>query len=179
MDGRGTVREARDAKMRGYGEMRWAGGIVLVVGAAALLAACNTTTAPAPRPPMIVAPVSCSDFSISIYFEALSAKLSPDAATLIDAAVKQSRGCQVTKVTVVGLADAVGAPDANMKLSESRAASVTKALAHRGMKSVEFDVTARGSQGAETQSGLAKPNRRRVDVTFHLAVPSQPAGRPS
>jgi len=136
-----------------------------IIGSGAMLAACHT--APTPGPLIVAAPV-CSDFTISIYFEANSAKVGHDAGALIDAAVKQAHGCAVTGVSVLGLSDAAGDPNANLVLSKHRAREVMKALARRGVTNVEFRLMAAGDTGAETKSGLAKPLRRRADVQFHL-----------
>lgn len=161
---------------------RWAGAAAVAIVTSILLAACQTAPArsSARRGPLIVAPAACSDFSVPIYFEHRSAKLSRDAKALIEAAVRQARGCQVTKISVLGLTDAAGDPDRNLALSEHRAAAVTRALARRGLTSVEFQVSAEGAEGAQTSSGLSKPDRRRAEVTFHLAAlpPPASAGRP-
>lgn len=152
---------------------RRAGAIAVAIVTSILLAACQTSPErpSARRGPLIVAPATCSDFSVPIYFEHRSAKLSRDAKALVEAAVRQARGCQVTKISVLGLTDAAGDPDRNLALSEHRAAAVTRALARRGLTSVEFQVSAEGAQGAQTSSGLSKPDRRRAEVTFHLAAP--------
>lgn len=135
-----------------------------------MLAACQT--APNKQGPLIVATPVCADFTISIYFEAKSAKIGHDAGALIDAAMKRTRGCSVTGVSVLGLADAAGNPDANLILSKRRADAVMKAFARRGLTTVEFRLSAVGEAGAETKSGLAKPLRRRADVEFHVSGPA-------
>lgn len=158
---------------RDYWIRGWAAAAAVAIMTSTLLAACQTAPvrSSARRGPLIVAPAACSDFSVPIYFEHHSAKLSHDAKALIEAAVRQARGCQVTKVSVLGLTDATGDPNRNLALSEHRAAAVTRALARQGLMSVEFQVSAEGAQGAQTSSGLAKPDRRRAEVTFHLAAP--------
>lgn len=155
---------------------RWTGLLVTALGGA-LLAGCHT--APARKPaPVIVAPSVCADFTVSIYFEPRSAAVTAEARSVIDLALRQSRGCRVTGVQVLGLADAPGDPDANLALSKARAASVAKVLAHRGLTTVEFQLAAAGDAGAQTRSGEARPLRRRADVQFHFMSPAAPAPHP-
>jgi outer membrane protein OmpA-like peptidoglycan-associated protein len=124
---------------------------------------------------MIVAPVSCANFTISIYFEPYSAAITHEAGQLIDAAAQQTRGCDVTGVHVVGLADTPGSADANLKLSQRRAEAVTRAFHKRGLTTVEFQMTAAGDAEAESHPGQAGPLRRRAQATFHLAPKPPPA----
>jgi peptidoglycan-associated lipoprotein len=71
-------------------------------------------------------------------------------------------------VRVIGLADAVGAPDANLALSKQRADVVTRGSGKMGFGNVEFDVGAAGDLGATTSDGEARPLRRRADIRFDL-----------
>ena len=48
---------------------------------------------------------------------------------MIAAQAAQAKRCQINAVRVVGLADAVGDPAANLELSKARAAAVTDAPA--------------------------------------------------
>jgi peptidoglycan-associated lipoprotein len=72
---------------------------------------------------------ACEDFAVQIYFESQSAKLTSEARSVLKGAEAMATGCKVASVRVVGLADAVGAPDANLALSKQRADTVTRALA--------------------------------------------------
>jgi len=153
----------------------------LAVAACAVLAiaaGCQSGRKPAvARGPVIVRPAACGDFTVSIYFESRSAAITPQATRLISAAANRARGCSVTGVNVVGLADAPGGADANLALSKQRADSVTRALLRAGFTTVAFQVAARGDAGAQTQTGQERPLRRRADVQFHLAPPTPPASR--
>ncbi len=160
--------------------MRMNLGVLTAAAAAATLAGCQSTGGQStgdqaanqshkPHMPAMFAPPSCEDFSVSIYFEAESAVISPEAQALIRSAAGHARRCDVKGIDVVGLTDAQGAPDANLKLSQDRAAAVTAALAAHGLGKAPINTTGAGDEGAQTASGLARPMRRRANVTFHLA----------
>jgi peptidoglycan-associated lipoprotein len=127
--------------------------------------------------PLIATPQSCADIAFPVYFDPGSANLTPQAEQLIASAHKRSVGCSVTGVDVVGLADAVGAPGANLALSERRADSVTKALGRNGFAKAPVRVAAAGAAEATVAGGEAKPLRRRADVTIRLS-PGPPAPSP-
>ena len=88
---------------------------------------------------------------------------------MISAAAKPAKRCRVLNVEVVGLADATGAPGANLELSKRRAASVTAALAASGLPTKDLKVTAGGQAGATTADGKSAPLRRRAEVVMHMA----------
>jgi outer membrane protein OmpA-like peptidoglycan-associated protein len=151
----------------------WAAPVALAVLCALALASGCQSLRGAHHPhrgPLVQAPVSCADFTISIYFEADSAALTPEARALISASADRTRGCTVTGINVVGLADEPGAPAANLAISKHRADAVIAALHRRGFSNLAFQTVAAGSAGAETGAGQAKPERRRADVAFHLAA---------
>ena len=124
--------------------------------------------------PLIQAPPDCVDVNFPIYFEPRSAEITREADQLILAAQARARGCDVTGIVVVGLADARGSADANLELSRRRAAAVTRELHRRGFTTVEFREKVAGSVGAATDTGAARPLRRRADVSIHLM--SRPTG---
>lgn len=125
--------------------------------------------------PLIATPQSCADIAFPIYFEPGSASVTREAERLFASARKRSDGCRVTSVDVVGLADAVGAPGANLALSERRADSVTRALGRNGFGAAPVRVAAAGASEATAPGGEAKPLRRRADVTIHM-TPGGPPG---
>jgi peptidoglycan-associated lipoprotein len=145
------------------------GTALAAIGACALLASCQT---PAPRksPSLIQSASTCADFTVSIYFEARSATVTREADALIKAASKQTHGCAVSGIDVLGLADAPGDPDSNLELSQRRATAVTKDLQRRGFGAVEIKVSAAGDLGAQNRAGQDRPWRRRADVMFHIAA---------
>jgi peptidoglycan-associated lipoprotein len=125
---------------------------------------------------LIQAPPNCTDINLPIYFDPRSAAVTREADRLISAARDQARGCQVTGIVVVGLADAPGSPDANLELSRRRANAVAAELHQRGFANVEFREAAVGAAGASTPTGADRPLRRRADVSIHLAT-QRPANR--
>ena len=125
--------------------------------------------------PLIATPPSCADIAFPIYFEPGSASVTREAEQLIASARKRSSGCRVSGVDVVGLADAVGAPGANLALSERRADAVTRALGRNGFGAAPVRVAAAGAAEATAAGGEAKPLRRRADVTIRMSPGGAPA----
>jgi len=142
----------------------------LSAGAGLVLAGCATTP-PGGARAKIETPAACEDLTVHIYFEPESAEVTDEGRAVLTQAASSAKACKVERVKVLGLADAVGAPAANLELSKQRVASVTKALIATGLPAGEFDLAAAGQQGAVTQSGDARPLRRRADVTLELTTP--------
>jgi peptidoglycan-associated lipoprotein len=139
-----------------------------VAALAATVALGGCTTLQAGRARFVRAPSNCVDQTVQVYFEPDSAELTPEGQAVIDSAAANLRSCRVSAVEVLGLADAVGAPSANMVLSQKRAQSVSHALAASGLPAAEFRIAAAGQAGALSADGEARPLRRRVDVTLHV-----------
>lgn len=148
--------------------------IIALGGAVLALAACAETQGPwrTLRKPVAAATPVCDNFQSSVYFEQDSAALTKEARMVLSGAQTQARGCAVKSVRVLGLADAVGAPQANLALSKRRAETVTSALSKVGFSKVDIDATAAGDAGAMAASGAANPLRRRADILFELAAPA-------
>lgn len=146
----------------------------LMIAAALSLAACAETSGPwrSLKKPVAATGATCAGFTSSIYFDQDSAALTPEARMVLASARAQARGCQVRGVRVVGLADAVGASEANLALSKRRADTVSSALATHGFGKADFDLAAIGDLGAAS-SGVAAPLRRRADIIFDLAPPTR------
>lgn len=135
------------------------------LGALALaLGACSTART------LVRTQPSCADQSVQVYFEPDSAEITDEGRAVIRQAAAMARGCAVDRIEVVGLADAAGAPAANLALSERRAQAVTAALAGAGLPAAEFSMAAAGQSGAVTPSGEARPLRRRADIMLHLSA---------
>jgi peptidoglycan-associated lipoprotein len=139
---------------------------LLILGVALVaLGACKTT------PKTEIARFTpCEDVNVAIYFEPASAVIGKEGKAVLRGAASQAKGCTVDRVDVNGLADAVGSPEANMKLAEQRATAVTKTLMGYGLKDVR--VTAGGDIGAVTPAGTAAPLRRRAEVILRLTAPA-------
>jgi peptidoglycan-associated lipoprotein len=138
--------------------------------AAILATTASCTTARNARDRIVKAPPVCEDMAVQIYFEPQSAQIPREGRMVLGQAAEQARRCRIDRVTVTGLADAAGAPAANLELSKQRAAAVTRALAATGLPAAEFDLEAAGQSGAVTAAGVA-PLRRRADVRLELSAP--------
>jgi peptidoglycan-associated lipoprotein len=143
-----------------------------LIGAAALgglmTSGCTSNPWPKSRSQIVQMAPSCEDFSVQIYFETQSAKLTKEATSVLKGADALATGCKVASVRVVGLADAVGAPGANLALSKQRADVVTSALGKMGYGNVAFEVGAAGDAGAMTSAGENRPLRRQAEILFDL-----------
>jgi peptidoglycan-associated lipoprotein len=138
----------------------------LMLGASLLaLGGCETTKT---RDQIVRTTPHCVDQTVQIYFEPESAAVTSEGRAVLKAAAGQAVGCKVTGVDILGLSDAVGAPDANLQLSKQRGEAVTHALARAGLPRTQYNITAVGEAGAITASGNNRPLRRRVDVVVHL-----------
>ena len=136
----------------------WKHGLASVSVVSALtLAGCAT-------PSRVAQTNLCEDLKVSIYFDAWSSRITRDARQVLAEAAEMRTTCALGVVDVVGLADSVGDPQANLVLSQQRAKAVTQALGGLGFGNVRID--AAGAAGAETQAGELRPLRRRADLVF-------------
>ena len=131
------------------------------------LSAC--TTIQSARDKLVKTPSRCVDQTVQIYFEPDSAEVTKEGRAVLNLAANDSKACKVSSIDVVGLADAAGAPGANLELSKRRAQAVTEALTAAGLPAAEFKVAAAGSAEAINSKGDARPLRRRTDVVLHLS----------
>jgi outer membrane protein OmpA-like peptidoglycan-associated protein len=135
------------------------GGLTL-----ALLAGCSTPGVYKKRSDLVTNPAACAAKRFEVYFDQDQARLTMAARETISLNATQLQGCDVTKVQVLGLADArSGTAASNQTLSEQRARSVAEALAGAGLPAPAFEVTGGGADGAKTQ-GVNDPMRRRTEV---------------
>lgn len=123
------------------------------------------------RDRIVQPPTTCQDLTIPIYFEPNEAEIPPEGRRVLIAERAQIQGCQIDAVRVLGLADAVGDPAANLELSKQRAASVAEAIEKAGLPVADFDVAAAGQAGSVTAEGQVRPVRRRVDITVKVSKP--------
>jgi peptidoglycan-associated lipoprotein len=143
--------------------------LLAVAGVAATAAGCTTVRDARDR--LVTPAATCEGVTVPVYFEPDQATLTRDGQRVIAAAARQARGCEVKSVKVVGLADAVGDPAANLELSKQRAASVASAISKAGLPAANFDVEAFGQAGSVAPDGSVRPVRRRADITLDLAKP--------
>jgi len=151
--------------------MKKVGQAVLgLVALGGLVAGCASGNNPWPksRSQIVQMAPACEDFAVQIYFESQSAQLTKEARSVLKGAESLATGCKVASVRVIGLADAVGQPDANLALSRQRADTVTRALTKAGFAKVDLEVGAAGDAGATNSAGEARPLRRQADIKFDL-----------
>ena len=156
-----TIRETATIKA---GAIKAGALALLVLG----LSGCATVKSARDR--IVRAPASCTDQTVQIYFESYSAEVTKEGRAVLNLTAKDSQArCKVVGVEVLGLADSVGAADANLELSKKRAQAVTDALTAVGLPVAEFKLTAAGNSGAVNSKGDPRLLRRRADVVLHLA----------
>ncbi len=157
-----------DGRMRGMAA-GWSGALV----AGLMLTACAETgarptgaalaarVAPAPAP-------SCADLNFPIYFQIASDQLTSEARQVIADSAARVRGCRLGAVDVIGLADARSTARRALALSERRAVVVADTMKAAGLPAPNFQLEARGKEGARGRRGVLGFNHR-VDVTIHVA----------
>ncbi len=146
---------------------RWI-GFAAVAALAGLTAAC--ASGPTGRAAIEKPAAFCQPVNVSLYFEQNSSAVTREAQAVLRTAAARARGCRVDSVRVLGLADAPGAPGANLELSKARAAAVTAALEAVGLRNAAFDVAAAGEAASVNRQGEAAPLRRRADVMLALSA---------
>ena len=143
-----------------------ASGLIL-----ALLAGCSTPGVYKKRSDLVSNPAACAARRFEVYFDQDQARLTTAAREAISLTATQLQGCYVTKVKVLGLADArSGTAAANQSISERRARAVAEALAGAGLPAPAFDIEAAGADGAVV-GGVNDPLRRRTEVLIEVVAP--------
>lgn len=149
--------------------LRFARLAALAAGACAAAATASCQSQGGARPPL-VASTRCADVSFPVYFEEGSDQLTAAARQVIAARSRQAQGCRIMSAEVLGLADAPGAPAANLQLSQRRASVVAQALAAAGLPAPTFDIRAAGDATALTPNGRRRPLNRKAEVRLHAAA---------
>jgi outer membrane protein OmpA-like peptidoglycan-associated protein len=103
-----------------------------------------------------------------IYFGHNKANLTPEAQEAIRKAADEAKANPNARITITGKADSTGTDAYNMKLSERRAETVSKALVSAGVPADR--IQARGVGESEltvpTRDGIAEPKNRVADVVI-------------
>jgi len=139
--------------------------VMLAVTAAAIgLSACSMGPRFRDRDDLVTTPNACAAKRFDIYFNESQDRLTAPALEAIGLTASQLQGCRIQSVKVLGLASATGGADANLDLSQRRAAAVAEALTAAGWPAPAFDIEAAGDAGATTVDGVQEPLRRRTEV---------------
>ena len=134
---------------------------ILALAAAALTACAQ---GPVSRDQLVAEPSACGNRSFEVYFAESAAQLTQPARQAIDMVADQMAACDITRVTVIGLASATGTPEANLNLSQRRAQTVAAEFGRKGWPAPAFQLDAAGDSGAVTPDGTMEPLRRRTQV---------------
>ncbi|HVI49944.1 MAG TPA: OmpA family protein [Candidatus Sulfotelmatobacter sp.] len=103
-----------------------------------------------------------------VFFDFNQAKLTPEAAKIVQEVAKAAKAANYPKLTVIGYTDMSGGADFNMRLSLKRAEAVRKALIAAGVPADRLSAEGRGKTDplVPTKDGVREPQNRRVSVRF-------------
>ena len=103
-----------------------------------------------------------------VFFDSGSAKLTPQAAAILDNAALAYASCGDASVMVAGHTDRRGSSKVNMALSNRRAAGVRLYLAKHGIRLNRITSQAFGESRplVETADGVREPQNNRVEITY-------------
>lgn len=107
------------------------------------------------------------DFLV-VYFDEGSAAVRSADLPVLDQASRTYREGNPIVMVLSGSADSVGAPIANLALSQRRANAVLQALVARGIPAARFQVLAKGETepAVPAQAGTPEPRDRRVEIAW-------------
>lgn len=113
---------------------------------------------------------SCAPVEVSVYFAPSQYELNEFAEDLLHQAVSRVEHCELAQIEVVGFSDSSGQADFNYRLSEQRAEHTMAYLEEHGIVANTIQMSARGQEGAVSDSGEPLIMRRKVDLRF-IPVP--------
>jgi len=101
-----------------------------------------------------------------IFFDTAKADIKPESETALKEVVKLLQGEPALKVWVVGHTDNTGVEEANVTLSQARAAAVVKALVGLGIAPARLSAHGAGPYGpvAENRTDAGRAKNRRVEL---------------
>src|SRR3954454_4780115 len=140
----------------------------ILLSAAALLA-----SAPAWAQTSTTTATQTQEGSYVVYFPTGSAKLDPEALSVIAAAADDYRRVGSTRIIVRGHTDTTGSPQRNKALSERRARAVADELARHGVPASAVNTEGLGETALAVQTGahVAERQNRGVDVAVEHPAP--------
>lgn len=143
-----------------------------------LLAGCVQEQAPQAAAPQ-AAPVAAAPHtsSYAVYFDTNRATINANAEATIENIATAARNGSAARVTIVGKADTVGKANANMKLSQERAAEVRGALVRAGLpsSSIATSWTGETQLPVSTANNVAEARNRVVEVVVQTMPPATAA----
>ena len=121
--------------------------------------------------PMQAAALQAPQQKYEIYFRFDSVAVTPEAAAVISAAAKSAMAGNLTRIAVVGHTDTVGSAAYNQRLSEQRAAAVTRVLVADGVPAATIVASGVGKAdlAVPTPDGVREPRNRRVEISAEEA----------
>jgi peptidoglycan-associated lipoprotein len=111
----------------------------------------------------------CRDTRLTLYFEPGSQTLTDAGDRIVQITAHRLKSCKVQELSLVGLADPTGSPQANLVLSQQRADNVLAAFVHAGLPVPKYTLVAAGAKDAITPAGAVEPVRRQVDATVVIS----------
>lgn len=144
-----------------------------------LLAGCVQEQAPqaaAPQPAPVAAAPHTSSYAI--YFDTNRSNINASGEATIESIAAAVRNSSASRVEIVGKADTVGKSNANMKLSQERAAEVRDALVKTGQvppASIETSWTGETRLPVPTANHVAEARNRVVEVVVQTVPPATAA----
>ena len=145
------------------------------VATLALAAVAGCAQQQAWQPPPVAAATSpeLAGAWYQVYFDTNSSAINARGQLIVKNVAYVVANAGPTRVTVIGKTDRIGAPPANMALSQQRADAVRDALIASGVPADHIDTswTGQGSQQVATAGDTAEPRNRVVDVTVVKQTP--------
>jgi hypothetical protein len=114
---------------------------------------------------LVASPAVAGEFSTSVYFDTAKSSISAEAAKTLELVADKAKGEFVVRVDAVGSSDARKF-NTNLKLAQTRADAVKKALVVLGVKAELIVTSAVGdAKAVKTKDLAALAKDRRVDIT--------------
>lgn len=121
---------------------------------------------------------ACETITRQVYFASNSSALDAMSVEIIEDAVRQVRrdACNVSRVSVVGHTDTVGAAARNLELSRDRASAVRDALITRGIDAVVIATDGTGEERLlnRTADNVSEPINRFVEIVIEAPAAETP-----
>ena len=106
--------------------------------------------------------------SLVLYFDPGSTAIRHGDSALLDQAARLYRDGHPIIMVLTGGTDAVGSPEANLRISQARTATVLRGLVSRGIPAERFQLLAKGESEPTIPSppGVTQAQNRRVEIRW-------------